>query len=87
MTEKYIRAYNIYGSLIIEIPNEGYQKISQLNENLIAKKENDLYYINKETQETSKIKSPEISIKDLQLTQEFLYIYNENKVSKFKLTF
>ena len=87
MTEKYIRAYNIYGSLIIEIPNEGYQKISQLNENLILKKENDLYYINKETQETTKIKSPEISIKDLQLTQEFLYIYNGNKVSKFKLTF
>ena len=57
MTEKYIRAYNIYGSLIIEIPNEGYQKISQLNENLILKKENDLYYINKETQETTKIKS------------------------------
>ena len=87
MTEKYIRAYNIYGSLIIKIPNEGYQKISQLNENLILKKENDLYYINKETQETAKIKSPEISIKDLQLTQEFLYIYNENKLSKFKLTF
>ena len=38
MTEKYIRAYNIYGSLIIEIPNEGYQKISQINENLIVKK-------------------------------------------------
>ena len=87
MTEKYIRAYNIYGSLIIEIPNEGYQKISQINENLIAKKDNNLYYINKETQETSKIKSPEISIKDLQLTQEFLYIYDGNKVSKFKLTF
>ncbi len=87
MTEKYIRAYNIYGSLIIKIPNEGYQKISQLNENLIVKKDNDLYYINKETQETAKIKSPEISIKDLQLTEEFLYIYNENKLSKFKLTF
>ena len=82
-----IRAYNIYGSLIIEIPNEGYQKISQINENLIVKKDNNLYYINIETQETSKIKSPEISIKDLQLTQEFLYIYDGNKVSKFKLTF
>jgi hypothetical protein len=87
MTEKYIRAYNIYGSLIIEIPNEGYQKISQINENLILKKDNNLYYINTETLETSKIKSPEISIKDLQLTQEFLYIYDGNKVSKFKLTF
>ena len=58
-----------------------------MNENLIVKKDNNLYYINIETQETSKIKSPEISIKDLQLTQEFLYIYDGNKVSKFKLTF
>ena len=62
-------------------------KNNAINEILIAKKDNNLYYINKETQETSKIKSPEISIKDLQLTQEFLYIYDGNKVSKFKLTF
>ena len=40
-----------------------------------------------ETKETIKINSPEISIKDLQHTQEFLYIYDENQVSKFKLTF
>ena len=46
-----------------------------------------LYYINMDTQETIKINSPEISIKDLQHTQEFLYIYDENQVSKFKLTF
>ena len=87
MTEKYIRVFNIYGSLIAKIPNEGYQKILQVNENLIAKKDNNLYYINKETQETIKINSPEISIKDLQHTQEFLYIYDDNQVSKFKLTF
>ncbi len=87
MTERYIRVYNIYGSLIAKIPNKGYQKILQGNENLIATRDNYLYYINKETQETIKINSPEISIKDLQLTQEFLYIYDGNKVSKFKLTF
>ena len=57
------------------------------DDNLIAKKDNNLYYINKDTQETIKINSPEISIKDLQHTQEFLYIYDENQVSKFKLTF
>ena len=87
MTERYIRAYNIYGSLIAKIPNKGYQKIIQVNENIIVKRDNSLYYINMETQETIKINSPEISIKDLQHTQEFLYIYDENQVSKFKLTF
>ena len=86
LTEEKIRAYNIYGSLLAEIKNEGFQKIVQLNENLIAIKDNELYYIDKETREITKIKSPEISIKDLQLTQDFLYIYNENKISTFKLT-
>ncbi len=87
LTEEKIRAYNIYGSLIVEIENEGFQKIVQLNENLIVLKDNELYYIDKKTRETTKIKSPEISIKDLQLTQEFLYIYDENQVQKFTLTF
>ena len=86
LTDSKIKAYNIYGSLLSEINNEGFQKIVQLNGNLIALKDNDLYYIDKETQEITKIKSPEISIKDLQLTQDFLYIYDENKISTFKLT-
>ena len=86
LTETHIRAYNIYGSLLAEMPNDGFKKIVQLNENLIALKDNELYYIDKETQEITKIKSPEINIKDLQLTQEILYIYNENQVSNFKLT-
>lgn len=86
LTEEKIRAYNIYGSLITEIINEGFQKIVQLNENLIAKKDNELYYIDKEIRDISKIKTPEISIKDLQLTQDFLYIYDGKKVHTFKLT-
>ena len=86
LTAEKLRAYNIYGSLLAEITHEGFQKIVQLNENLIALKDNELYYIDKETREITKIKSPEINIKDLQLTQDFLYIYNENQISTFKLT-
>ena len=86
LTEEKIRSYNIYGSLIAEINNEGFQKIVQLNENLIAIKDNELYYIDKRTKEISKIKSPEINIKDLQLTQDFLYIYDGKQVHKFRLT-
>lgn len=86
LTEDRIRAYNIYGSLLAEINNGGFQKIIQFNENIIALKDNTLYYIDKETREILEIKSPEINIKDLQLTQEFLYIYDENQVQKFTLT-
>lgn len=86
LTSEKIRAYNIYGSLIAEINNEGFVKIEQVNENLLALKDDELYYIDKRTKEISKIKSPEINIKDLQLTQDFLYIYDGNRVNKFKLT-
>jgi len=86
LTSEKIRAYNIYGSLIAEIENEGFVKIVQLNENLIALKDNELYYIDKKTKEITKIKSPEINIKDLQLTQDFLYIYDGKRLNSFKLT-
>jgi len=86
LTKEKMRAYNIYGSLIAEINNDGFQRIVQLNENLVALKDNELYYIDKETQEITKIKSPEINIKDLQLTQDFLYIYDGNQVHTFTLT-
>ena len=86
LTEEKIRAYNIYGSLLAEIENEDFQKIVQLNENIIALKDNTLYYIDKETREFSEIKTPEINIKDLQLTQDYLYIYDENQVQKFTIT-
>ncbi len=85
LTAEKIRAYNIYGSLIAEIDNEGFVKIVQHNENIIAEKDNELYYIDKKTKEIYKIKSPEINIKDLQLTQDFLYIYNGKKLHTFKL--
>ena len=86
LTEKKIRAYNIYGSLISELDHDGFQKIIQLNENLLALKNNEIYFIAKESKQIDKIKSPEINIKDLQLTQDFLYIYDGKKLHTFKLT-
>jgi len=86
LTEDKIRAYNIYGSLITEINNDGFEKIVQSNENIIALKDNELYYIDKKAAEITKIKSPEINIKDLQLKLDLLYIYDGKQVHIFKLT-
>ena len=86
LTEKKIREYNIYGSLISELDHDGFQKIIQWNENLVALRNNQLYFIAKESKQIDKIKSPEINIKDLQLIQDFLYIYDGNILYTFKLT-
>lgn len=93
LTEKKLRAFNIYGSILNEVPSEGYEKIVQHNENLIALKENSLYYIpdfprhdNEIDHSTTKLKLPEITIKDLQLTNDFLYIYDGKNLHTFTLT-
>ncbi|CAM3274278.1 hypothetical protein [Aequorivita lipolytica] len=93
LTEKKLRAFNIYGSILNEVPSEGYEKIIQQNENLVALKENSLYYIpdfakrnDAISRETVKLSFPEITIKDLQLTNDFLYIYDGEILHTFKLT-
>ena len=93
LTEKKLRAFNIYGSILNEVPSDGYEKIIQQNENLIALKENALYYIPdfaKRNEAVSrkivKLSLPEITIKDLQLTNDFLYIYDGENLHTFKLT-
>ena len=93
LTEKKLRAFNIYGSILNEVPSEGYEKIIQQNENLIALKEDSLYYIpdfakrnDAISHETVKLAFPEIKIKDLQLTDDFLYIYDGEILHTFKLT-
>jgi len=93
LTEKKLRAFNVYGSLLNETTNDGYENIVQLNENLVALKENSLYYIpdfakrnDEEFRETVKLELPEMPIKDLQLTNDFLYIYDGKNLHTFTLT-
>lgn len=93
LTEKKLRAFNIYGSILNETASEEYEKIVQQNENLVALKDDSLYYIpdfakrNEDvSHETVKLTLPEIKIKDLQLTNDFLYIYDGEILHTFKLT-
>ncbi len=93
LMEKNLRAFNVYGSILNEAPSEGYERIIQQNENLIALKENSLYYIpdfakrnEAISHETVKLPLTEITIKDLQLTNDFLYIYDGENLHSFKLT-
>lgn len=93
LTEKKLRAFNIYGSLLNETDSEAYEKIIQQNENLIALKENSLFFLpdfarrNPEIDhKTAPLELPEITVKDLQLTNDFLYIYDGENLHTFKLT-
>lgn len=93
LTNNKLRAYNVYGSLLNEMPNDGFEKIVQFNENLVALKDNSLYYISdfakrngEALDEIVKLELPEMTIKELQLTNDFLYIYDGKNLHTFTLT-
>ena len=86
LTEKKLRVFNVYGSILTETEAEGFSSIVQHEKNLIALKNNALFFIAENTIKPLKVPLSENLIKDLQLTQEFLYIYDGNKLHTFTLT-
>jgi hypothetical protein len=85
LTKDQLRSYNIYGSLISEYTIEDYEKVVQYDNDVIVVKENELFYIPETSLLAKKIFSPDFKIKDLQLTQDFLYIYDGKQVHTFSL--
>jgi hypothetical protein len=85
-TEKFVRIYNTYGGLIQTIASDEITTSSQHNDNLIVVIQDNLFFLAEGASEFKKIKSPIISVSNLQLTQDFLYIYHNNLLHTFTLT-
>jgi hypothetical protein len=85
LTETHLWQINIYGSLLSEMPLEGFETIVRNGKNIIGLKENELYLIKDKAIIPLEITFIENSIKDLQLTQEFLYIYDGKELFSIKL--
>lgn len=86
LTDSYLRQVNIYGSLLFEMPLKGFTKIVQYGSTFIGLKENSLFNIEKDTIKSLELEFKENPIKDLQLTQDFLYIYNGKTLFTYSLT-
>lgn len=86
LTDKNLRVFNIYGSLLNSISAEGVQKITLSNDKILLLRDNTLSLLTRNLLEETVIKTPEITIKDLFLSDDFLYIYNGEMIHKLKLT-
>lgn len=82
--------YNVYGSFLSEVPIDNASYLVQKNENVWVVKENKLIYFEEpavqltEKPHTGKtVPLPEITIKQLHLTQDFLYIYDGKTLHQF----
>lgn len=86
LMEDGLYAFNVYGSALWSIPITGGNQVVHQKRSLILATENQLYYLNREQPELVKLEVPEMNWKDLQLTQEFLYIYDGDTIYQFTLT-
>ncbi len=85
MSSTFIYAYNYFGSLIYKIPNNGYTSLKVGNENLFLLKENQIFFKGKNTTKIKEIKLPQLLINQFLVTNETLYIYDDEFLYQYQL--
>jgi len=85
LTKNNLYKYNYFGILQNKIKNSGFTNMVETNGNIILKKGNSLFYLNKEKNLPIPIKSPNLLINQFLVTNETLYIYNDETLQKFQL--
>lgn len=86
LTNGHVWRVNIYGSLLSELPSEGFETVVSDGKRSVFLKENQLFLLQEESFIPLEIDLNENNIKDLQLTQDFLYIYDGKNLSRYTLT-
>ncbi|WP_375239382.1 hypothetical protein [Aurantibacter sp.] len=87
LTEESILCYNYAGSLIYKLKNDHYQSIKNINENLVLKKGDSIYFYNKTTKETDLVSLTNQLINSFFVSQQNLYIYEQNKLYTYQLNY
>ena len=85
LTEQYLYIYSYFGSLINKIENSGYTDMAFSKANLILKKENELFLLAKNSTSIEPIKTSDLLINQFLVTNETLYIYNDEKLRRYQL--
>ncbi|WP_053978517.1 hypothetical protein [Mangrovimonas xylaniphaga] len=85
LTEDYLYTYTYTGSLLSKIKNEGFTAMGTVNEILILKKDNQLYFLGNGLSQFQSIILPELLIKQFLVTNQTLYIYDRETLKQFHL--
>lgn len=85
LTKTHLYKYNYFGSLVLKIENNGFSEMAENNGNIILKKDNKLYFLKKNTKNTTPIETPNLLIKQFFVTGETLYIYADETLHQFQL--
>ena len=85
LTKNYLYLYNYFGSLLKKMKNDGYTSLSESNGNVVLKKDNSLFYLKNNTGNVIPIKLPNLLIKQFFVTNETLYIYDDEFLHQYQL--
>ncbi|MCF6294315.1 MAG: hypothetical protein L3J25_01345 [Flavobacteriaceae bacterium] len=85
LTKDYILTYNYVGSLLSKIKNTGFTNLVEMNGNLILQKENQLFYLNKDTKIFTELKTQKLLIKQFLVTNQTLYIYDDEYLHQYQI--
>ena len=85
LTENYLYVYNYFGSLVAKHKNEGYENLAFSKANLVLKKGNQLHILQKNKTEIQPIEHPNMLISQFLVTNETLYIYDDEILRQYQL--
>lgn len=87
LTDKKLIQYNIYGSPVSEFPLEGASKLHRFRDSLIFVQNGILYYFDAKFRDTIAIPLEKTNFKDFSITNDKLYLYHNNQLTIYNLTF
>ena len=85
LTEDYLISYSYFGSMVSKMKNDGYTDLIEINENIILKKDNKLFYLSGDYNNIIPLNLPELLIKAFFATDETLYIYDGEYLHQYQL--
>jgi hypothetical protein len=85
LTKNYIYKYNYIGSLLSKTKNKGFTKLVEANGNLILQKENQLFYLAKDSEIFRELKIPKLLINQFLVTNQTLYIYDDEYLHQYQI--
>jgi hypothetical protein len=75
--------YTVFGGIVKNIPFLGGEKIISQKGRVLVVRDNMMYEIIEDSLKLLSIKTTQISIQDLQVFEDFLYIYDRKNVHSF----
>ena len=83
LTPTSIKVYTVFGGIIKNVPFQGGEKIITHKGRVLVVKDNMIYEMIEDSLKLLSIKTTQISIQDLQVFEDFLYIYDRKNVHSF----